>query len=482
MRIGLGAGSNSPYALSSNSERTVNLFPEIVESQRGKAKVILYGRPGLSLKVALSGGTGIKGLFYDTATGRTFAVKLMTGGEVRLSELTSSWTTEVDRGQLAASGGTMVPVSIASNGLELLIVNPESTEKAFTLNLASNTLTDRTASVAGTHPRACTFLDGYFCVLGLDGWVYLSALYDGSTWNAAEKQQPSQSPDTAKAIIADHRELWIFGDESIEVWFNNANIDFPFEPLGGTTIQQGILFPYTLSAIDNSLIWVGRGRDGRAVVFRTDGYQVRKISSHAVDAALQGITVTGTKPVSWVYQIHGHPFYVLTFPANNATWVYDPTTEMWHEQPYLNGSTEEAHRGYCAVFVGGEHGAASAYLVGDRANGNIYEQSMAVYQDNGSAIRRERRVQHLSEELKRVFISRVALEIEPVAGDFTLEMSKDGGATYGAAATGRVQFDNAGRVWEALGSSRDAVLRFRSTANVKHAWIDSYMEVQVGAH
>ncbi len=45
-----------------DAQRTVNLYPEFVESGTGKAKVVLYGTPGLGLFTTLA-QSPIRGMF-----------------------------------------------------------------------------------------------------------------------------------------------------------------------------------------------------------------------------------------------------------------------------------------------------------------------------------------------------------------------------------------------------------------------------------
>ena len=105
MRLGLAGPSHVPYSFYADSQRTVNLFPELVEGGRGKAAAVLYGTPGLDRRITLSGSNGIKALYYDTWTQRTFAVKRRNNGAVRLSELTTTTVladTEVNHGESAS--------------------------------------------------------------------------------------------------------------------------------------------------------------------------------------------------------------------------------------------------------------------------------------------------------------------------------------------------------------------------------------------
>ena len=490
MRIGLAGPSHIPYSSYADTQRTVNLFPERVEGGRGKAAAVLYGTPGLELRVTLSGSNGIKAIFYDTATRRTFAVKRTTSNSIRLSELTTTTNladTETDRGQLLSSGGTMAPTSISSNGKQLFIVVPEA-GKAFLFTLSANTLTEITTSVGEGNPKWGAFKDGYFIALDENGKFYLSGINDGSTWDATDVATPESSPDTATMILADEDHLWIFGPESVEAWRNTGNADFPFEAVRHLTMKIGLLYTYSVVALNNRIFWVSRDQSGGAIVVDGSSYRGEPASNHAVCRSIQSKPITGAAPVAWAHQHMGHYFYVLTFPDDNLTWAYDiglGPVDGWHERMYLNESTEEAHRGRCCEFVGGEDGAASAHLVGDRANGKIYSLSLDSYDDDGDAIRRIRRCQHLSDEMKQIAYHRLELDVEHGVGEaeYNLRWSDNGGKTFINPIAVTIQSeDDWNPEWRQLGSGRDRVFEVYSNSSVKHAWIDAFLSATVGAH
>ena len=370
MRLGLAGPSNIPYSVSADSQRTVNLFPELIPGGRGKAAAVLYGTPGLTTRVELSSSNGIKALFYDTATKRTFAVKRTTAGAVRLSELTTTTAladTETDRGQLLSSGGTMVPASISSSGTELLIICPE-TNKAFGFVLATNALTDITSEVGEGSPAWATYLDGYFIALDRNGKFYLSGINDVSTWDATDVATPESSPDTATMLVTHRGFLWVFGSDSVEIWRNTGDVDFPFAPIKYQTIRTGLLFTYSVALIENSLFWVSRSASGPATIVEARGPEPHKISSNAVTASIQEKVVGGAAPVAWTHQHLGHSFYVLTFPDDNLTWAYD--TELgkdmgWHERMYLRSG------GSWDAGIAGPIGETIPLGVAVKANGDI---------------------------------------------------------------------------------------------------------------
>ena len=489
MRLGLAGPSYIPYSSAADSQRTVNLFPEPVESGRGKAPVVLLGTPGLETRVELSSSNGIKAIFYDTTTRRIFAVKRRPSGTVRLSELTTTdelADTEVDRGLLlgVADGADMTPASIASNGIQLLIICPEA-GKAFVFTFSTNTLTEVTSEIGETNPKWGVYLDGYFIALDANGKFYLSSINDGTTWDAVDVATPESSPDTATMLLADDGELWIFGPESVEVWVNTGDPDFPFAPQRHLTLDVGLLYTYSVVSVAGHLFWVSRHQSGPAVVVDGRNYKPEPVSNFAVAHSIQNKVVTGAAPVAWAHQHLGHFFYILTFPDDNLTWAFDPALGPvggWHERMYLNGSDEEAHRGRCCEFVGGEEGGAKAHLVGDRANGKVYSLALDAYDDDGDAIRHLRRAQHISNEQHKIFFHELELDVDRKVGEaeYHLRYSNDGGKTFRTPRSKTVDGHNP--VWRRLGSGRDRVFEVYSDAAVKHVWLDAYIDLSEGIH
>ena len=45
-------------------------------------------------------------------------------------------------------------------------------------------------------------------------------------------------------------------------------------------------------------------------------------------------------PSAYAYQEQGHTFYVLNFPTAGATWVWDVTTDVWHERGFWNANSD----------------------------------------------------------------------------------------------------------------------------------------------
>ena len=133
-----------------------------------------------------------------------------------------------------------------------------------------------------------------------------------------------------------------------------------------------------------------------------------------------------------MYQHEGHEFYVLTFPSAKATWVYDSKEKAWHQRAHtIEGTFPNRERYNCHVFAFGKH------LLGDFANGTIYELDAALGTIDGTRIERERTSPYITNEEQSLRISFLHLDMEVGTGDpnnddtsIWLSYSKTGGRTY----------------------------------------------------
>jgi hypothetical protein len=111
------------------------------------------------------------------------------------------------------------------------------------------------------------------------------------------------------------------------------------------------------------------------MVYRNQGYTAIRISTHAIEYAIQNYAVL-TDAIAYTYQQEGHSFYVLTFPTAGKTWVYDVATQMWHERAGFYNGEFTRHRSNCQMNFNHE------IIVGDYENNNIYALDLDVYDDS----------------------------------------------------------------------------------------------------
>lgn len=467
MRIPFLGGSGHARSVSVNATRTVNLYAEM--DAEGKNQIALYGTPGLTRFAETITAAG-RGLY--SASGRLFAVV-----GVSLYEIASDGTATV-RGGLATASGA---VSMADNGLHLVIVDGAH---GYRLTLADNTFS-QIADADWPAADRIAFQDGYFLLNDSGtGRFFVTSLY-GTEVDALDFATAEGAPDPLVSLICDHRELWLFGETSTEVWYNTGGADFPFARLDGAFIETGCAAAQSVAKMDNAVFWLSADKRGQGHVMRAQGYQPQIISTRAVEYAIQGYADI-SDAVAYTYQQEGHAFYVLNFPTGNATWVYDAATNLWHERMYWNAGAEERHRGTAYAFCFGRH------LVLDHSNGRVYELDLDAHADDGQELRAIRRTQHQHAQGRRLFWSELQIDIDAGVGlasgqgsdpQMMLRWSDDGGKTWSSEhwrEMGRMGEYKRRAIWRRLGASWDRVYEVTISDPVKRVIVDAWANVEAG--
>ncbi|CAB5194850.1 Bacteriophage P22, Gp10, DNA-stabilising [uncultured Caudovirales phage] len=351
-------------SINAADNRMINLFPEVIP-EGGKEPGFLNRAPGLQLQQTV--GTGpIRALWAHQTNGADFYV--VSGTEVY--KMTSLTATPVKIGDVADGG----PVSIADNGTQLFFA---CNGPSYIYNEATNEFKQITDP---DFPGAVTvgYLDGYFVFNEPNSQrVWVTALLDGSSIDPLDFASAEGSPDGLVAVNVDHREAWLFGTDSVEVWYDVGGTDFPLQRIQGAFNEIGCVAAFSIAKLDNSLFWLGTDARGQGIVYKANGYTGQRVSTHAIEYAIAQYGNI-SDAVAYTYQQEGHGFYVLTFPSANATWVYDAATQAWHERAGLVNGQFTRHRSNCQCNFGGNT------VVGDFENGNIYTFDLDVYADNGA--------------------------------------------------------------------------------------------------
>ena len=346
------------------NNRMVNLFPEVVP-EGGQMPAFLNRAPGLKFQQTVGAGP-IRGLWAHQTNNSDFYV-VSGNGLYKMSSLTD---TPVLLGIVTA--GT-TPVSIADNGTQLIVVtNPD----AYVYNMTTGAFGKVTDP---DFPGAVTvgYLDGYFVFNEPNSQkIWVTSLYDGTQIDPLDFASSEGSPDGVVGVIVDHRELWVFGTDSTEVWYNAGNPDFPLSRIQGAFNEIGCVAPYSIAKLDNSVFWLGTDARGQGIVYRANGYTGVRVSTHAIEWQMQQYSDM-SDAVAYTYQQDGHAFYVLNFPSGRTTWVLDAATGAWHERAYFDNGIFDRHRGNCQCNYRGN------ILIGDYETNAIYTFDLTTYADNG---------------------------------------------------------------------------------------------------
>lgn len=466
----VGAAYNLPNRRI-DCQRCINLFLEKTESGAGREgePASLRRTPGLLAFLTLPGGATRGG--YRGSDGQMFAV----GGNKLYSLAPNGAYTEL--GTLNTSAGR---VSMADNGIQLVVVDGSETLYVWTFNTTTFSTKGSEDNYEASH--LVDFQDGYF-IFSTTEKFYISDLYSVDL-DPLDISGSEGSPDAIVGHIVANRSLWVFNEYSTEVFFNAGDADFPFKRIEGAFISIGCAARHSIARIGNAVCWIGKDESGEGIVYMAEGLSPRRISTHAIEQAIQRYA-TVSDAVGYCYQQDGHGFYALNFPGANTTWVFDLATGLWHERAHAADGQLGRHRASWHAYAFGKH------LVGDYENGKVYELSMSAKSDDGAPIIRRRIAPHASAGGKLVSCHSFELDIEMGVGidgagqgedpQAMLRISKDGGYTWGNElwrSFGRIGERQKRAIWRRLGQSRDWVFEISISDPVDVAVLGAEIELE----
>jgi hypothetical protein len=179
--------------------------------------------------------------------------------------------------------------------------------------------------------------------------------------------------------------------------------------------------------------------------------------------------------IGFTYQQEGHYFYVLQFPDAGKTWVYDMTSDTWHERksgegPWRITSTIENNQ----------------QVFGFDGSRRIYKIDASLPTEDGAPILRQMVFPNIHFEDKRLSFDKLRLDLQVGKGDVSIEpkvildYSDDGGETFRNSLT--MSLGRAGQyltrpVFYRLGQARNRVFRIRFYDPFPFSLFAAYAEV-----
>lgn len=463
MNVQFAIQSYRARALPLSAQRLVNYFAE-ASPKDAKSPVVVYNAPGLAsfatgFPGALRGGAVMNNILYVVAGNKFGSVS--SAGTVTIIGTVNTAVGRVSMAvnrastqQLCFVDGTDGWIYDTSGGLQQIV--------------------DADFNAADT----VAFQDGYF-VFNESGTsrFFISNLDAGLSYTATDFAEAEGDPDAVLAVFSNHRELWVFGEKTIEVYYNSGNADFPFERIAGAYLERGCAAAFSIASDDNTLFWLGDDK----VVYRAAGYSPQRVSTHAIEEAIRKMSDV-SDAYGFFCTIAGHKFYHLVFPTGGAAFVLDISTGLWHERESFGQAYWRA--GFYVRAFGKD-------LIGDAFQGRVGELDIDTYQEFGGIMQGIATGQVVHMDRKRVFHHRFELDMETGVGSSTdpeawLDWSDDGGRTFSARKPAR----SMGKVgeyaerlrWNRLGSARQRIYRFTTAANVKRSILAAHLDAEAGMH
>lgn len=453
------------------ADQAVNVYTETREVPGGAKQITMYGTPGL--RPYLSVGTAVcRGLFFQDG----LALGVI-GGTLYAFDLDLGTATSL--GSISNDG---LAVSFASNGAGGEQIGIVGGGQLKVLDTGTMVLS---AAIALPFPDPVTiaFLDGYALINQANTpIVWYSALEDMTSWDPLDFFARSNTSDHIVTIGVSRDRVWAFGSRTTTLFYDAGDLDNPFLPYPGTTVQVGISDPALLGLYEDVFYFVAESAKGQRRVVSASEPMPQTISTPPIELWLSRCpTLTNARML--VYEQDGHPFMCITVPSSPddvKTYCFDVRETLWHARAGWNSTTGR----YTQWRAQGSMSVNGTTYVGDYATGDLYTLDLETYDDDGAILRRERTAPYLGAENQWLFIDQIELGMQAGVGlssgqgsapTVSLEISRDGARTWvnaGTATLGAQGEAEARAIWRRLGRARADRLAVRVTQTdpVKCVW------------
>lgn len=370
-------------------------------------------------------------------------------------------------------------VSMADNGKQLMIVVPgvdgyivdESDATPFQV------ISDAGFKANGL-PQLVVFVDSFF-VCNTDSKKFIkSASNDGLNWNSLEFGSAESDPDKITAPLVHNNKLYIAGSETIEEYQNVGAGGFPFQRTG-FFLDKGVFAPFSMISANNTFMFIGGGTNESPAIWALSGNSMQKVSTTAIDAALQGFTQEEIEQ-AFAYSYAQNGAYFVGFSLPTRTFEYNTITSRWNErksQVIANKGLEETVRWRVNSVVT----AYNKVLCGDSQDGRIGSVEVDTYSEYNNEIIRTMATQPLSDLGNAITLTQLEATFESGVGDLEvtdpqirMSTSSDG-RLFGnelLRSVGKIGQYYRRAVWSKLGRfPRFAVIRFKMSDKVKPTFI-----------
>lgn len=414
---GFLAGTYYNRVPNSASSRTINMYPEIVESGTGKddENSILLSVPGQKLELTMPQGP-VRGL-YRTAKDNIICVA---GSTVYYISYSGSWTITPIIDLTTSTGEVSIQDGIPNllggapnNGLVNCIIIVDGSDRGVLIEDGTSTAVQLNTGNAFAGASFVTFQDGFFIFSPRVSQKTQKVAFAADPYNidALDYVVVNNTPGYVTRAISDHGLIWIFTSRASSIWqlTGDGVTTNAYSSIPGSYAEGGCNFPFTIQKMGGNMMWVQSDDRGIGQVFVNEGYKGTRVSTHSVElwtSQLEDLS----KLTSWTYQQDGHTFYILNHPDSDTTWAFDLTTKAWSERVFFkNGEyNRDLIANHCVY--------GQMHLAGAYNSGKVFSLNNEVYTIDGEPMLRERISPTQSNSLNRFFVSEFQLDLETGMG------------------------------------------------------------------
>lgn len=468
-----------------SAQECINFIPQVPQTT-GLSQAQLIGTPGIS-QFATAGSNASRGRHVMDEI--AYSVNGTT-----LYRINSDGTT-TSLGTIVGSG----TVSMADNGLQLMIVVPGSTAYVYTAStgvLAAVTDTDFTTTLGPSDQVIHS--DGYFIHFNNSSAAasgrpifFKSALNDGLSYDALDFGTAEADPDAITGIHEFNNNVYVGGGKTMEPFRNVGGTGFPYQRIPGAIIQKGIKARFTLVDFDNTFVFLGGGENEKPSIWKMVGNSPVKIATQAIESIIQDSTDAEQKEIfATTYSDKTGTF--VAFHFKNRVMVYDAQASALSGSPKWHERKSKDSLGRSVLWrVNGIINAYGQTLVTDNQDGRIGQIENETYTEYGDSMTSIAATMPFSAQGRDVFFSEMELTCESGVGNITSpgdeplvsrEFSDDGGFTFDNQtfrSLGKIGDYKRRQIWRREGhAERYRVYRFTMADPVKKVIIKLEANIQ----
>lgn len=336
----------------------------------------------------------------------------------------------------------------------------------YTFNYSTNIAT--TVTNLDFLPIYLSFQDGYFISCGptnngqVNRWI-LSGPNDGNDWTPSSNTIGAlqSKPDYCVAVQPFNRQLYVFGKNVTEIWYDVGYNLFPYQRNNYYYVDYGCLNPATIatgSILEGEnlvplICWLGINEKSGPTIMYSVGGQPTQLSTDGINFKIEQLT-NPENCYAFIARQAGHTYYQITWPDDNLSYIYDFNVKQFFTVTDENLNHHIAKR--LAFFN-------NKYYFLSFDGGSLYETSNQYYTYDGKIIPRIRILPPIRLPDASRFVCS-CLNITMLQGNsdaysvVDISVSKDGGQSYSNIPRKDIRFlpnrPNIFRYW-GLGSAND---------------------------
>lgn len=368
---------NSRDTNTNKDEDYVNVFTELIKNRQTKEHEFnLVKRNGTADFITAAGGAAeVRGAYYWKDQSEIYLA--ITTKVYVFNAVTGALITTLNAVFGTSSGAVGFCEFLYDTGITKLVVTDGTTLS--TIDTAHTVVAGADADMP-VHVPMPVFLDGYLFILKIStADIYNSNLNDPLAYTPGDFITAEMVADKATAIVKLNNYLVVFGNKSIEYFWDAA------EPSGSPLHRNDTPIKLNgylggLAQLGNKIYFIGAFNDSQPDLYILEDFKINPYGSEALRRHLGSLTGTfSTALIGNIASISGHDFYVLN--TGTSTYTMELETKLWARWTYQAQS-------YFPIAFTMNVQTASAYkcvftLKGSNNNA-VYKFDPSVYQDSST--------------------------------------------------------------------------------------------------